>query len=137
MPTRLCTISEAALLAGISRTTVQRWVKAGRLKKTKAGKVRFAAVERCKGDYRTGRPCGTREAGYEKLADKLAKPFLGVSGLQRLRGVINVIAREGGYRGKEGFDEKIQNALIQALSEFKEHFDGGRRGARPAEMASW
>ena len=94
MPARHCSITEAALCTGVARTTIQRWLKAGRLKKRKGGTVSLAAVGRCMSEHHAGRPCGVRHSWgvksafndctpfeprnfgrYETLADKLAKPL--------------------------------------------------------------
>ena len=51
---QLFTISEAAKEAGTARSTIQRWIKSGRLKKRKAGKVSLRDVKTCQDKQRTG-----------------------------------------------------------------------------------
>lgn len=115
MPARLYTISEAAHIAGVARTTIQRWVKAGRLKKTKGGTVSLAAVERCKAAHAIGRPYGKRGVKYESLTDQLSKPFLRAEGLRRLRKVLQTCAFEWGFKGKaQQFRDAIADALPYA-----------------------
>jgi excisionase family DNA binding protein len=62
---QLLTISQAAKEAGTARSTIQRWIKSGRLKKRKAGKVSLRDVKACRDKQRTGRPHGQSDVKRE------------------------------------------------------------------------
>ena len=113
MPTDLCTISKAANHAGVARSTIQRWIKAGRLKKMKGGAVSLAAVARCKEGHVTGRPCGQPSGKCETLIDELSKPFFRAEGLRRLERVLVKCALHWRSRGKA---QAFSDAVIDAIS---------------------
>jgi hypothetical protein len=93
---RLVTITEAAQLEEVARTTIQRWIKSGRLEKS-GGKVSLADVARCKAEHYTGRPLGCWRTS---LAEEHAARFLPAEGGRRLRAMLEHCAFEFGYRGK-------------------------------------
>ena len=131
MPTDLCTISKAANHAGVARSTIQRWIKAGRLKKMKGGTVSLAAVARCKEGHITGRPCGQPSGKHGTLTDELSKPFLRAEGLRRLRKVLRLCALEWDYKGKgQQFRDAVADSLRDAVADSLKHAASGERYAK-------
>ena len=89
MASELVTISEAESRIGLARSTIVRWLKAGRIKKREQGKVAVADLERCIREQRTGRPCmsgrpvQSQTNYFRTVAQKNMEPFCGVGGLPR------------------------------------------------------
>lgn len=89
-------LSEAERQAGVSRRSIQRWIKAGSLAKGQAGKVRFGDVLRQKGIRTKGRKPKGLPSGEHPLYRgvvgtpewELAEPFMNARGLERLEGML-------------------------------------------------
>lgn len=110
------TISAAAVAVDRARSTIQGWIRAGRLKKKAGGKVSLRDVNRCMTRQRTGRPGGGYRSRYESQAEALAAPFLRAEGLHRLRTMLHYCAFELGYRGKmEPFKDILADALTHVV----------------------
>ena len=95
---QLFTITEASREAGVQRSTVQRWIKCGQLKKQAGGQVKWNDVVRCLERHRTGRPHGQpaeAEARFVSEAEQsLAQPFIqGRIGLRRLKTMLSLITK--------------------------------------------
>ena len=113
MDDRLCTVTEAAFVAGIARTTIQRWLREGKIQKRAGGVLSLADIEQCKARHATGRPLGRLSTHPERLDKQLAELFLGAEGLRRLRSVLKLLAFEWSFRGKEQqFMDAIADALV-------------------------
>jgi hypothetical protein len=108
MPLELITISEAESRAGLARSTIVRWLKAGRMKKRAQGKVAISDLERCIREQRTGRPCmsgryvrQSLRKDTRPLAEKNMETYCGTQGLRRLGAMIKALAWELARRGKD------------------------------------
>lgn len=122
MKDRLCTVTEAAFVTGIARTTIQRWLREEKIEKKSGGAVSLADVEKCKKLHATGRPLGRPVTSRQSLAEQLAEPFLGGEGLRRLRTVLKILALEWSGRGK---GQQFTDALADAVPNIKTGKLGG------------
>jgi hypothetical protein len=114
---QLFTLAEAAREAGIARSTVQRWIARGRLKKQANGMIAWRHVEKCLSRKRTGRPHGERPSRRANLLSEaqleLALPFLqGAEGLRRLKGLLAAI---GDYHIQAGRGSRMEEILLTAV----------------------
>src|SRR4051812_30565235 len=124
MALELMTISEAENRKGLARSTIVRWLKAGRINKREQGKVAVADLERCIREQRTGRPCmsgrpvqSQTNHDFRTVAQKNMEPFCGVQGLPRLGRMIEALTWEIAERGQEL--TKLREILIGALADTK------------------
>jgi hypothetical protein len=120
----LFSVSEVACEAGINRSTVQRWIKAGRLEKQAEGKIRLGDVLRCRDGQRTGAPHGIPPhlGGWRGSARQLdhATPFLDAKfGLQRLMAMLPGLINYHFQAGRKHQISQVIEVLGRALA-FKE-----------------
>lgn len=135
MPLELLRISEVESRTGLARSTVTRWLKAGRLKKRSHGRVALSDLKQCMAEQRTGRPCmsGRRTPrsathDFRTLADKNMEPYCGTNGLRRLAAMIKALAWERADRGHDL--EKLRDTLLDGLSATKTIEDDHSRFVR-------
>ena len=119
MKCQFLTISEAAREAGVNRSSIQRWIAAGRMQKRKAGKVSLKDVVRCRDAKVTGRPHG-EPAAYSAIFDSevakpLAQPFLETrAGLRRLKAILQGVVS---YHIAAGRKNALLNVLTKAFEQ--------------------
>lgn len=125
MSVELVTISEAQSRKGLARSTIVRWLKAGRLKKRMQGKISLRDLEQCVREQRTGRPCmsgrwtpqaTTRDC--RTLAEKNMEPYRGTQGLRRLGAMINALTWEFAEQDKDL--SKLRDVLADAFAKTKD-----------------
>lgn len=132
MPLELLRISEAESRTGLARSTLTRWLKAGRLTKRKHGKIALSDLDRCIAEQRTGRPCmsGRRAPravthDFRTLAEKNMEPYCGTNGLRRLGLMIRALSWERATRGQDL--DKLREVLVDTLANTKDVEDAHAR----------
>jgi len=120
-PDDLFSISEAAREAGVNRSTIQRWIKAGRLKKHAEGKVSLKQVKRCRDAQRTGCPHGLPacERGWmgTEFEWEHAKPFLDSKcGLRRLKAMLPGLVEYHFRAGRTAQIKEVIDVLLRTLA---------------------
>ena len=115
---QMLTVSEAAREAGVNRGTIQRWIAAGRLKKRRAGKVKWSEVVRCRDRQRSGRPHGSPASEwavcFSEAQEIHARPFLdGRRGLLRFAAMLPGLVA---YHVAAGRKAHISKALLDGAN---------------------
>jgi hypothetical protein len=132
MPLELLRISEAESRTGLARSTLARWLKAGRLTRRSHGKIALSDLEHCMAEQTTGRPCmsGRRAPhaathDFRTLAEKNMETYCGTNGLRRLGSMIKALTWERASRGQDL--DKLRDVLVAALAATKEVEDDHAR----------
>jgi hypothetical protein len=141
MSRKLFTISEAAMIKNVNRTTLHRWIKNEDLKKQEGGLVDLADVERCKSKPLRGRPCGRRTGDSvsdpkESFAVQVAKTYQGEQGLRRLTAMLKESARLSVFNGK---GDQFQETLTKTLNELQKEKEAKANYVvdEPEEKKKW